>query len=260
MAASLFAACDQSAVVEQPQAAAEVTIRVVEPALTRAGKESFVEGDAIGIFAVERTDANKVAVPTEAAGRANNAKWVRDASGKWAPASAADRITWSQKGAKVDFYAYYPYDEKASNPTAIALNLSEQSDACDVLRAANVEGLSEGSVTLAFNHVLAMVQVCVAGLAESDDVRISGVKSAATLNLGSGDVAATGDAAAVKLSFKELQDKVEVPHALFQAILPAQTVEEGTVQCDHVAASYLYPFTNLTLETGKIKTFELTIK
>ena len=130
----------------------------------------------------------------------DNAKWIKEGD-TWKPATAADRITWSQKGTKMDFYAYYPYNENVTDPAAIALDLGNQSsniESADVLRAANTNGLATGEVTLSFDHILAMVNINAQELTADDDVvKISGVKTAATLNLGTGEIA---------LSENELQE------------------------------------------------------
>ena len=158
--ATSFVACNQSEEIDEMQAAREVTFKVSKSALSRAGKETFKEGDAIGIYAVERSADATVATPVTN-GRANNAKWIKEGD-TWKPATAADRITWSQKGTKMDFYAYYPYNESVTDPAAIALDLGNQSsniESADVLRAANTNGLATGEVTLSFDHILSMVNI-----------------------------------------------------------------------------------------------------
>lgn len=253
--ATSLVACNQSEEIDDMQATNEVTFKVSKSALSRAGKESFNDGDAIGIYAVERTSEGTVATPVTN-GRANNAKWIKEGD-TWKPATAADRITWSQKGAKMDFYAYYPYSETATDPAAITLELSNQSKdlkAADILRAANTSGLASGEVTLSFDHILAMININATELtAEEDVVKITGVKTAATLNLGTGEIALSEDAATGVLTLASLGN------GIFQGLLPAQQIS-GNIECEHNGSTYIYTFTDLNLETSKIKNIDLTIK
>lgn len=252
--ATSLVACNQSEEMDEMQASREVTFKVSKSVLSRAGKEDFKDGDVIGIYAVERTTEGIAAAPVTN-GRANNAKWVRE-NGEWKPATAADRITWSQKGTKMDFYAYYPYAENVEDPAAIAIDLANQSEDlanADVLRAANQEGLSTGEVTLTFEHVLAMLSVEAEALtAEDDVVKVTGVKSATALNLGTGEVALSEDATGV-LTLSSLGN------GLFRGLLPAQTFT-GEIQCEHNGATYVSVVTDMELKKATMKNIELTIK
>lgn len=250
----MWTGCSNDTQLEETQVGEQVQIRVAP--LTRLAMTDFVEGDAIGIFAVERSNPQVAAIPSVAPGRANNAKWVKNAEGEWEPATVADRITWSQSGTPMDFYAYFPYDAKITNPAAIGLNLSEQTTASDVLRAANTQGLHKGEVTLAFNHVLARLDVRVTSMVAGDVLRVKGVRTAASFNIGTGEVEATGEPATLLLSYEgqSADDK-----AWFQAFLPAQTFS-GQVQCEHNGASYLFNFSDLTLEKGQVKWVDLKLK
>ena len=159
VATMLWAACDNNSLTEQAAPCEDVHIRVAAP--TRAAKSDFAEGDSIGIFAVERSIEQTAALPSIRPGRANNAKWVRDAEGNWYPATVADRITWSQSGTRMDFYAYYPYDPSLTDPCSIVLNLTRQTAGSDVLRAVNSQGLTKGEVLLSFDHVLSRIDVWI---------------------------------------------------------------------------------------------------
>lgn len=253
--ATSFVACNQSEEIDEMQAAREVTFKVSKSALSRAGKETFKEGDAIGIYAVERSADATVATPVTN-GRANNAKWIKEGD-TWKPATAADRITWSQKGTKMDFYAYYPYNENVTDPAAIALDLGNQSsniESADVLRAANTNGLATGEVTLSFDHILAMVNINAQEFTADDDVvKISGVKTAATLNLGTGEIALSESDVTGVLTLASMGNGV------FQGLLPAQQFS-GNIECEHNGSTYIYSFTDMTLEAAKIKNIDLTIK
>ena len=53
--ATSLTACNQSEEMEEIQGANEVTFRITASEMSRAAKEQFKDGDAIGIYAVERT-------------------------------------------------------------------------------------------------------------------------------------------------------------------------------------------------------------
>lgn len=250
----LLAGCDNDPLTEQAADCKEVHIQVIAP--TRASKSAFAEGDSIGIFAVERTMDETVALPSTRTGRANNAKWVRDAEGNWNPATVADRITWSQSGTKIDFYAYFPYDPSLTDPSAILLNLTRQTAASDVLRAVNTQGLTKGEVLLSFDHVLSRVDVRITGATEGDIVRMTGARTAATMNLGTGTVTPAGGETTLTLSEERTGEQGKTLH---QALLPAQTFS-GQIQCEHAGATYLFDFKDLTLKTGICQPIELTLK
>lgn len=254
VATMLWAACDNNSLTEQAAPCEDVHIRVAAP--TRAAKSDFAEGDSIGIFAVERSIEQTAALPSIRPGRANNAKWVRDAEGNWYPATVADRITWSQSGTRMDFYAYYPYDPSLTDPCSIVLNLTRQTAGSDVLRAVNSQGLTKGEVLLSFDHVLSRIDVWITGAAEGDVVRMTGARTSATMNLGTGTVTPTGGEAALTLS-EERTGEQGKPH--YQALLPAQTFS-GQIQCEHAGATYLFDFKDLTLKTGVCQPIELTLR
>ena len=83
LAVATVTACSNEEVMEQAsQAPTEVQFRIDQQAITKAVKVDFVEGDAIGIYAVERLlDDEQAAVPTGES-RAINVKYVKDKDGK----------------------------------------------------------------------------------------------------------------------------------------------------------------------------------
>jgi hypothetical protein len=157
----------------------------------------------------------------------------------------------------MDFYAYYPYNESVEDPAAIALDLASQKDNmkdADVLRAANTTGLFTGEVTLSFDHVLAMLRVQADELTNEEDVvKVLGVNTSVALNLGTGEVTASEDAATGVLTLSASGN------GLFEAFLPAKTYS-GELHCEHDGATYVYTFTDLALEAAKIKQINLSIK
>lgn len=127
----------------------------------------FENGDEIGVFAVESGQ------PLNPSGNyIHNVKLSYDGNA-W---TAGERLYWRDK--TLDFYAYYPYDAAATNPTAIAFNVKvDQGGTTDVsgqqvsnytlsdLLTVKAAGAAKGSpVSLSFHHALAMVQVSIPSL------------------------------------------------------------------------------------------------
>ena len=81
----------------------------------------FVEGDAIGLFAVIRTDAETQAYPAASGNYIQNAKFVRQADGSWR--EEGSKSYYMEQGQVMDLYAYYPYAENA-DPTALVYDAS----------------------------------------------------------------------------------------------------------------------------------------
>ena len=165
-----------------------MSFRIHSASFTRGGKDDFVVGDSIGIYAVKRTAPETAAVPGVTGNQAHNAKWVKTEEG-WAPATPTDKVVWSQDGEPLDFYAYWPYVREASRPDSMIFEVNTMPNA-DVLRAANVRGLTDGEVELAFEHAFSLVEVEILG--EGIDflpeltVKAIHVKTKTAWNIGTG--------------------------------------------------------------------------
>ena len=118
----------------------------------------FVEGDAIGLFAVIRTDAETQAYPAASGNYIQNAKFVRQADGSWR--EEGSKSYYMEQGQVMDLYAYYPYAENA-DPTALVYDASvAEAD----FMTARTPGFSErdGEIRLVFRHKLALAEAFVA--------------------------------------------------------------------------------------------------
>ena len=191
-------------------------------------KTTWEEGDAVGIFAYAKGTAD---VPVFA-----NSKYVL-AAGKWEPAGEND-VIYADKD--YDFYAYYPYQEGVTDPSAIALSVSGNQtggcDASDVL-AARAQGVAgEPSVTMVYNHMFSLVEVKVQGdkvIQEAQKVLLKNVALNATLDLlGGAQPAAVADGNAAKsdvtMYYVAPQGGVVPTAYTYRAMVPAQTVAAQT--------------------------------
>lgn len=207
---------------------------------------TWEDGDEIGVFAV------KAGEPLAASGNyIHNAKLTySSATGTWTPAAPLYWPTKAENITALDFYAYYPYDASATDPTEIAFSVkTDQSGMTDGksnyslsdLLTAKAAGVSKNAtVTLTFSHALAMVQVAIpggkgwGGGSEGLAVTLRGVRPGATLNLGDIDTDAPGSGisvptnenAATGITMYRMAEPSEGKY-LYRALVPAQTVARG---------------------------------
>jgi len=202
---------------------------------------TWENSDEIGIFACTAggtlaTSGNPI----------HNVKLTYNGS-TWTPETP---LWWPGSGGKLDFYAYYPYDAAATDPTEIAFNVAtNQSAAADhnksdllTAKAAN-KGKADGDVILTFNHALAMVQVSIPkefkgmGPSEGLTVTLRDVKPAATLDLsaadgtpGSGVTPAASGNDPVDITMYRLEQPSDPDYETtytYRALVPAQDVAAG---------------------------------
>lgn len=238
---------------EQPQTRAATDARF---------RSSWEAGDAVGIFAVKRTGGGSGSLsPTAADNYINNVKLTYSSAGGGSWSTDTGVELWFPGGNSVlDFYAYYPYDPAATDPTAIAFNVAaDQSgtttDPTDGTQRPNynlsdllwarTDGVAAGAaVKLMFRHALAMVQVTVPspgkgwGPGETLTVTLRGVKTRSTLDLGKAGsttgAALTLDATTANTPTNILMHCVEQPADpaytttyTYRALLPAQDIAAG---------------------------------
>lgn len=240
-------------------------------------KSTWESGDEIGIFAC----ASGAALQTE--GNAwSNVKLVYNGT-NWV---LNDRTTlyWPHGG--MDFYAYYPYDASATDPTAITFNVkTNQSGVTAIggadrpnynlsdLLTAKTAGVAKGqTVSLQFTHALAMVQVSVPfwgkgfGPSETMTVTLKGMKTKSTLNLGAASgptvaLAADGnDPVSLKMYRVEQPANANYYNSYtYRALVPAQDVAADNSLFLIANEGDLYngsgPAADLTLTAGTAETF-----
>lgn len=195
---------------------------------------TWVEGDAVGIFAYKRGDTTS---PT-----AINAKYVLQGT-SWVAEGTA---IFAEEGQPYDYYAYYPYKEGVENPAAVSLaSLADQTTAegvnyglSDVMGSQNKTVAADAqTIPLVFKHLFAMVEVQVVGdpdllTKQPASVVLKGVKLGATLNLLGGAPVATvnADEAGTDVTMYYLAkaaDNGKAPFA-YRAVVPAQTIAAKT--------------------------------
>lgn len=183
---------------------------------------AFTDGDRVGLFIVKDGETLR-----------STGNWVDNAvmsykDGKWTCSLPDDRKYFPQDGSRLSFYAYYPYKE-GTDPLAVSFTVrSDQSAegfAASHLMTADKQLVSRSKdpVPLAFRPRLALVKVSLkdgSGAKDkaprpADVVMLKGRLVETTLNLATGHIYSSGDAADVKMHFNAA-DKC------WYALVPAQ--------------------------------------
>lgn len=211
-------------------------------------KTEFVKGDEIGIFAY-----NGESVVS------SNIKYTYNGSG-W----TSDAAIAAQDGVQLNYYAYYPYSESVTAPSAI--NVTVNSDQAtngfskdDVLTAQNTEAEAGAtSVSLTFAHAMAMVQVSLMqGTTDDADatVYLQSILPDTKINAKDGSVeTAAGEAVAVAM-------KKAAESLTYRAVVPEQTIKAGSKLLTIVAGGKTFDVTfNADVEYERGKFLQITVK
>lgn len=198
-------------------------------------KSTWEKGDEIGVFAVENGRALSASDNC-----IHNLKLAFDGT-SWTPEAPA---YWPNDGEKLNFYAYYPYDGSAVDPTAIEFAVkTDQSaetdyNASDLLAARSDNGgngydKTTAVVPLTFSHALAMLQLTIDNSFGSIDpdaeiaVDLRGVRTSVILGLGAPEATASGDMADVTMCRVERPGTPEYAKDFnFRALVPVQSIEK----------------------------------
>lgn len=189
------------------------------------------EGDAVGIFVYE---AGQTTHPVIA-----NAKYVLTGD-TWA-AEAGSEI---YPEATYDYYAYYPYQEGATNPAQISISAKADQSAAsgadygasDVLASQNKNvAANVSTVPLTFKHMFAMIEVKIDGdkvTQQPAKVELKGVKLDATLDIitSTPTAALASNAVATDITMYYLtktENATTAPFS-FRAVVPAQEIAAAT--------------------------------
>ncbi|MBP1615594.1 MAG: hypothetical protein H6Q13_3042 [Bacteroidetes bacterium] len=122
---------------------------------TRANEiGSFVSGDAVGIFAVDRSSG---ATLKGVGNFADNKKYVYDADKVSFIAADLSNTIFNPLSLDLDYYVYYPYMSQIVDATKISYSLTGTSKTDDFLLAKVTS--SDNSIGLSFSHLLAKVIV-----------------------------------------------------------------------------------------------------
>lgn len=223
---------------------------------------SWKRGDAIGVFATTfgselQSEGNVL----------NNAKLVYDGT-SWTLEGNAS-AEWPSDQA-LDFYAYYPYDERFTNPLDITFTIqSEQTDAdsfasSDLMLARTIGVARGATVCMMFYHALSLVDVTFTPLdAGWDDIRVqlNDVCNSVKVNLAAPELKAEMNAESrgdVDL-YMYASDSEAGPE--YRVWVPAQTVESGRNLLKFTYSGWLEKYDkalkeSLALSSGEVVSLE----
>ena len=225
---------------------------------TRATAAGFVNGDGVGLFAVNYTENNTVAGTLAAEGnQADNVKYVFDEPNfKWVPVKP---VYYKDINTHVDLYLYYPYQGEISDVNAANFEVKkDQSTAATATALSGYEASdwmwgkatditpTESKVQIPLSHKLSAIQVTLnegtgwdSGefAAQSKGVIVTNTTRKATLNYATGEVTPVGN--------PQLDGIVMCPQTdgTFRAVVIPQTVDAGTSLFSITVNGISYSFT-----------------
>ena len=244
---------------------------------TRATAQGFVDGDGVGLYAVNYLEDNTIAGVLAATGnQADNVKYVFDeANYKWVPVKP---VYYKDINTHVDLYLYYPYEgtiqdvnaanfevkkDQSTEATATELSGYEASDwmwgkATDITP-------SQSSVQIPLNHKLSAIKVTLgegSGWdtdefdAVSKGVIVTNTTRKATLDYATGAVTPVGS--------PQLDGIVMCPQTdgTFRAVVIPQTVAAGNSLFSITVNGVSYSFSQnnpVTYQQGKMLNVTITI-
>lgn len=173
--------------------------------LTRATDTAYEPGDAVGLYVVNRNGSG-VPAPASSGNHADNARFTFDGS-TWTPAT---QLYWKDAETHADFYCYYPYQSPISDVSAIpvAVRTDQRGSGykeSEVLwgTAADVAPTGE-PVSILTRHALSNLIVVVKPgngytettlAADIESLTLHSLRVHGTMDLATGQVTASGDAA-----------------------------------------------------------------
>ena len=244
-----------------PEVQAQIPINLSIGNYTRANDTAFASGDKVGIYVVNYNGST--AGTLAASGNHVTNMQFTYSNSAWTPASA---IYWKDDTTHADFYAYYPYNASA-NTSAHAFSVqTDQSTeanywASDFLwgKATNIAPTKE-AVPITTNHSFSNILVYLeAGdgftaetlAAATKSVKITNVKTSATINLATGVATTTGDVATVT---------AWNTGEYYRAMIIPQTVADGTNLITVTVDGVDYTLASgMTFVANKQHTFTVTI-
>lgn len=244
-----------------PQEQVKIPINLSIGNYTRANDTAFENGDKVGIYVVNYNGST--AGTLAASGNHVNNMQFSFGGSAWTPTST---IYWLDQTTHADFYAYYPYSASASisaHSFSVKTDQSTEANyfASDFLwgKATNIAP-TKNAVPITTNHTFSNILIYLeAGegftaetfAAATKSVKITNIKTSATINLATGVATATGDTAAI------------TPWNVgthYRAMVVPQTITESTPLITVTVNDVEYTLkTNITFEANKQHKVTVTV-
>ena len=253
---------------------------IVQVPTTRVNDEGFCDGDAVGIYVVNFENGASGTLKIQG-NQADNVKYTYDeANYKWTPESD---VYFRDERTHVDIIGYYPY----ANPSSVAAYPFEvQKDQSTVAANGSLGGYEASDflwgkaadvtptatrINLKYYHSMAGVKITLVegdGWAEGEwaqvekSALVTNTKRKATIDLATGVVTATNDAAPTTgiIPYKSGDD--------FRAVVVPQTIAAGnsllTLTVDGIPYAYKYKvdgnYADYEYLAGKLNKFTVGVK
>ena len=198
---------------------------------SRVTDYAFETGDEAGLYVVNRRADGSAAQLLAQGNHVDNMHFTYN--GTWTPDSP---IYWLDNETHADFYLYYPYKASVADVEALPFSVAADQSTEAAYKSGDVVigsalnvAPTESAVAIETKHVMSQMLVTLEpgngfteeSLAAADvQVKINGVKTAATANLSTATVTATGSAATVT--------PLHVENA-YKALVVPQSVAEGNL-------------------------------
>ena len=277
----LSVGCVRENPMEQlPETSDGIEIRIsgeIDQIPTRATAAGFVDGDALGLYAVNYSADNTVAgTLADSGNQADNVQYVFDEGAqKWNPLKP---VYYKDANTNVDLYVYYPYQSSIGSVHAYSFEVQKDQsraqtqtalsgyEASDLLwgKAENVPP-SENKVTVTLKHRLANVIVTLkegTGFAEGEfpllekTVLATGTTRKASVDFAEGTVTPVGAAQMDGIVMAPQED------GSFRAVVIPQTIAASTPLLSITVAGMSYGFrrdADVTYAAGKMTKFTVSV-
>ena len=204
---------------------------------SRVTDYAFEAGDEAGLYVANRRADGSAAQLLAQGNHVDNMHFTYN--GTWTPDSP---IYWLDNETHADFYLYYPYKASVADVEALPFSVAADQSTEAAYKSGDVvigSALNvvptESAVSIEAKHVMSQMLVTLEpgngfteeSLAAADvQVKINGVKTAATANLSTATVTATGSAATVTpLHVENAYKALVVPQSVAESNLITVTVD-----------------------------------
>lgn len=232
---------------------------VVEGTYTRAAGASWSPGDAIGVYM--KNNGSELSTGS-IVGEGNNVEYfTENGDGNFLPASTY--LSFPDDGAKVDFIAYYPYQETINN-FIYSVDVTNQTspEAIDLLYADKLEGIGERSnaLNLSFSHQLSRLVLNIKSVEGTSlsglTVSVSGVKTKGEFKLADGTLAINANSKGV-VDMNMVRGEGLVAEAI---LLPEGALVDVELVFNQYGKTHKQALNNIKLEKGYTYTYTVNFK
>ena len=231
---------------QKPQETTKIPINI-STAVTKVTDTAFETGDAVGLFVVNQPSSLK-----QSGNHADNVKFTYDGN-KW---SAQSQLYWTDDTTPADFYVYYPYSSSATvNAYAFSVQQDQSTEAGYKASEFLVGSKKDVSptpdpVVINTKHVMSRLVIELktgTGWTDADissaSVTVTGLQTAATVNLADGSVSTNGSVADIK--------PLSMGSGVHKALVVPQSVSDANLIKVTISGNDYFLKTSLDLTSGK---------